>query len=114
MDSLSLYYIYFLQLGFPVYRIVLGSSKRAKEEICIAELRAVQRPSVNAEQQENTLVPFPAVLPPPRAPLSVRLEQDTLILRNLVMPLASGKRFFDGEFMRFLFLVDALFVVTKE
>lgn len=30
------------------------------------------------------------------------------------MPLASGKRFFDGELMRFLFLVDALFVVTEE
>lgn len=38
--------LYFLQLGFPVYRLVLGSSKRAKEEIGIAELRAAQRPSV--------------------------------------------------------------------
>lgn len=46
VESLSLYYIYFLQLGFPVYRLVLGSSKRAKEEIGIAELRAAQRPSV--------------------------------------------------------------------
>lgn len=34
----------FCNLDFQfVYRIVLGSSKRAKEEICIAELRAVQR-----------------------------------------------------------------------
>lgn len=54
VDSLSLHCTYFLQLGFPVclQNIVLGSSKRAKEEICIAELRAAQRPPVNTEQWE--------------------------------------------------------------
>lgn len=66
----------------------------------------------------NTRVPSPTlpalVLPPPCVPLSVQLEQDALIFRNLVMPLASGKCFFDGEFMRLLFLVYALFVVRKE
>lgn len=36
----------FCNLDFQfVYRIVLGSSKRAKEEICIAELKAEPRPS---------------------------------------------------------------------
>lgn len=41
----------FCNLEFQfVYRIVLGSSKRAKEEICIAELKAEPRPSVQAEQ----------------------------------------------------------------
>lgn len=54
------------------------------------------------------------MLPSPHVPLRVQLEQDALIFRNLAMPLASGKRFFDGEFMRFLFLVYALFVVMKE
>lgn len=53
MDSLSLYYIYFLQLGFPIcLQIVLGSSKRAKEEICIAELKAELRLLVKTEQWE--------------------------------------------------------------
>lgn len=33
-----------------VYRIVLGSSKRAKEEICNAELKAEQRPSMTAKR----------------------------------------------------------------
>lgn len=54
------------------------------------------------------------MLPPPHVPLRVQLEQDALIFRNLAMPLASGKCFFDGEFMRFLFLVYALYVVMKE
>lgn len=67
---------------------------------------------MQAEPWEPPRPPLPC--PSSRVPLSVPLEQDTLLLRNLVMPLASGKRFFDGEFMRFLFLVDALFVVTKE
>lgn len=111
VESLSLYYIYFLQIGFPVYRLVLGSSKRAKEEIGIAELRAAQRPSIR-EQWEDTRCPFP-LCPHLPAPPSLRPEQDALLLRNLAMPLASGKRFFDGELMRFLFLVDALFVVTE-
>lgn len=112
----------FCNLGFQfVYRIVLGSSKRAKEEICIAELRAAEAVrehgavgTLQASPPEDTQGPFPAALPPPHVPLSVQLEQNTLIFRNLVMPLASGKRFFDGEFMRFLFLVYALFVVTKD
>ncbi|KAF7463518.1 Hypothetical predicted protein [Marmota monax] len=43
----------FCNLDFQfVYRIVLGSSKRAKEEICIAELKAEPRPSAKAEQWE--------------------------------------------------------------
>lgn len=40
-----------LDLQF-VYRIVLGSSKRAKEEICIAELQAEPRLSAKAERWE--------------------------------------------------------------
>ncbi|KAF6271572.1 hypothetical protein mRhiFer1_009668 [Rhinolophus ferrumequinum] len=48
----------FCNLGFQfVYRIVLGSSKRAKEEICIAELRAVQRPPVSAFSARDTRSP---------------------------------------------------------
>lgn len=118
------FFFFFCNLGFQfVYRVVLGSSKRAKEEICIAELRAVQRPSVNTEQWELSRLLRPRTPkvpslqrshPPPHVPLSVQLELNTLIFRNLVMPLASGKRFFDGEFMRFLFLLYALFVVMKE
>lgn len=96
----------FCNLGFQfVYRIVLGSSKRAKEEICIAELRAVQRPPVSAFSARDTR--FPPTGPPPlHVPLSVQLEQNTLICRNLVMPLASGKCFFDGEisFSRLCFI----------
>lgn len=87
----------FCNLDFQfVYRIVLGSSKRAKEEICIAELRAVQRPPLSSFSARDTGFP-PAVPPLPHIPLSVQLEQNTLICRNLVMPLASGKCFFDGE-----------------
>lgn len=105
MDSLSLHYInFFFNLGFQfVYRIVVGSSKRAKEEICIAELRASEATrehrsrELQAPLPEDTRVPPPCHAPRPR-PLSVQLEQNSLIFRNLVMPLASGKRFFDGEF----------------
>lgn len=56
----------------------------------------------------------PSGAPSSPCPLLVQLEQGALIFRNPAMPLASGKRFFDGEFMRFLFLVYALFVVMNE
>lgn len=59
----------FGNLGFQfVYRVVLGSSRRAKEEICIAELEAEQRPPVMAELWGSPRVLCPRTLPPSPVP----------------------------------------------
>lgn len=75
-----------------------------------------------ASLSKDTWGPQPGTDPPSSLPCSVpflciiaeQLEQNFLLSRNLVMPLASGKRFFDGVFMGFLFPVNALFVGTSE
>lgn len=74
MDSLSLHYInFFFNLGFQfVYRIVVGGSKRAKEEICIAEPRASEATrehrsrELQASLPEDTRVPPRCHAPPPQ------------------------------------------------
>lgn len=83
MDSLSLHYInFFFNLGFQfVYRIVVGGSERAKEEICIAEPRASEATrehrsrELQASLPEDTRVPPRCHAPRPRPECAAGAKQ---------------------------------------